>query len=177
MIDKNDFTKSNNMELLKQTETWVQGEITQGRVMIVIGILLLIAGFFIWKGNDDLLKGVLIPLGLVVLLMLGVGIGLPLARKKQLAKVEIAVNENVKMAIEQEDKRMDYDKNAYRKYFISWSVLILISLILFFVFKSDYYKGLSLGLVFLGLSLFTIDATLQHRSAAYHENILKLKNQ
>lgn len=57
------------MNLLEHTTTWVNGEVLQGKIMLGLGILLLGATIAIFKSEHELLKGSLIPLGLLTLML------------------------------------------------------------------------------------------------------------
>lgn len=159
------------MDLLKHTISWVQGDIMQARVMLIIGLLLLIAYVFIWKSSDAMLRGMIIPLSLVLLLLIGAGLAFPSARKKQLQKVELSIKENPDQAIKLEKERILKDKNAYLKFFIVWSIIITAGIVLFFLTQSPYSKGLALGILFFALSAFMVDGFLQQRSANYFKQI------
>ena len=54
------------MDLLKQTMIWIKGEVWQGKIMLFLGILFLIAFVIIIRSQHDLLRGMLIPLGLLL---------------------------------------------------------------------------------------------------------------
>jgi len=61
------------MNFIDYTNSWVKAKLTQGKIMIGIGFLLLIALYFIFRSQNELLRGAVIPLGLLVLVLIGYG--------------------------------------------------------------------------------------------------------
>lgn len=159
------------MDFLKHTASWVQGEVTQGKVMTLLGIILLICCFFIWRNGSDILKGALVPLLLVVVILMGYGIFQIIARPGHLTTITINYQENPQEAIVKEKGRVYKDKNAYTKFKIAWAFLMIAGLIFYFLTGKLYYKGLALGILFLSISALIIDTIMQQRSIEYHQNI------
>jgi hypothetical protein len=61
------------MDAVQYLHAWVIGEIMQGRAMIAAGVPLSISAFFIFKSENFLLRGMLIPVILLVAMNLGHG--------------------------------------------------------------------------------------------------------
>ena len=61
------------MELIDHTTTWAKGDIFQGRIMFAIGIAAVIAAIAILKSNHEFMRGMLIPLALLVVVCGGYG--------------------------------------------------------------------------------------------------------
>ncbi|MBD0404747.1 hypothetical protein [Flammeovirga sp. EKP202] len=157
------------MKLLEHTTIWAKGDIYQGKVMLCFGILFLIAAIIILRSNHELLKGTLIPISLAVVMLLGYGGFLTFTRNGHLTNVESVYNESPAKAIEQEFEKAKKDHEAYSKLKPVWAVLIVLSLGLFFIFKTDYLKGLSLGLVGLFFLALIIDTNLHFRLKPYFD--------
>ncbi len=163
------------MDFINHTSNWVKGDIFQGRVMLSIGILLLITAFAILKSNHTFLKGSLIPLGLAITILIGYGSFLAFSRSEHLVNVKTEYIENNEKAIQQEYEKAAKDNKAYSTLKPIWVILITISSVLFYFCKTDYLKGLSVGLIGLFLIALIIDSLLHHRLKPYFEILSSLQ--
>jgi len=162
------------MELLKYTSEWVKGEIFQGKIMLVIGILLLIGSIAILKSNHEILKGTLIPLGLILMIFLGYGGFQTFGRQSYLTKVTAVHKESPKKAITQEYDKALKDAKTYKLLKIVWTILIVVSVIIYSIFSNDYFKGLAIGLIGLFLAALIIDSMLHYRLEIYLKGITEI---
>ncbi len=162
------------MELLKYTSEWVEGEIFQGKIMLTIGLLILIGGIAIIKSNHELLQGALIPLGLMLMIFLGYGGYQTFGRQSQITKVTAVYEESPEKALKQEyDKALKGDK-TFKTLKIVWSVLIVLSVIVYFIFSKDYFKGLAIGLMALFLTTLIVDSILHYRLETYLKGLTEM---
>ena len=164
------------MDLIKYTQEWVRGEVLQGKIMVAMGLLFLIAVIFILKGDHQILRGTLIPLGLVLLMLLGYGGFQIFGRPAHVTKVDTLYQENPDKAVLQEYNKALKDDKTYSRFKPIWAVLLVVSVILFFVFTGNYLKGLAIGLMILFLSLLTLDTILQDRLKIYLEGLTELND-
>ena len=162
------------MDLIQYTSVWAKGDLLQGRIMFGVGILLLIAAVTILTNSHTLLKGTLIPMGLAVLILVVYGGFLAFSRSGHLEKTRTAYAENQEHAIQQEYDKAIADNKNYTMLKPIWIGLIIISAILFFVFKTDYLKGLSMGLIGLFFIVLVLDTLLQYRLKPYLEILTQL---
>ena len=61
------------MDFIEYINSWVRAEVLQGKIMIGVGFMLLIAFITVFKSENVLLKGTLIPMGLLLAVLLGYG--------------------------------------------------------------------------------------------------------
>ena len=162
------------MELLKHTTDWVNGEIFQGKIMLIIGILLLIGGIAILKSNHEILRGMLIPLGLIITLLLGYGGFQTLARPSHLVNFSAVYQENPEKAKQQEYDKAVKDDKTYKNLKVVWAVLIVLSVVVYFIVSKDYFKGLAIGLIGLFLTTLIVDSILQYRLGIYFKKITEI---
>ena len=156
------------MNFIEYINTWVQREVTQGKIMIGVGILLLFVFYFIFRSQNELLKGSLIPLGLLLLVLIGYG-GYILFSRPAHAKESIALFEKSKMeAIEKEKVKHINDNKAGKNLmkYVYPTLIILSALSLLFI-SSPYYKGMAIGFVLLFVSTYIIDNGFVSRSDAF----------
>ena len=162
------------MDLIQYTSVWAKGDLLQGRIMLSVGILFLIAAVTIITNSHALLKGTLIPMGLAVLILVVYGGFLAFSRSGHLEKTRAVYEENQEQAIQQEYIKAIADNKNYTTLKPIWIGLIIISAILFFVFKTDYLKGLSLGLIGLFFIALIVDSLLHYRLKPYLEILNQL---
>ena len=159
------------MNLIDYTTTWVKGEILQGKIMIIIGVILLIAMIAIFKGENTILRGTLIPLCLVLLALFGYGGFQVTSRPSHIVKVSEIYDKTPDVAIEQEYSKAQKDDKTYRTLKVIWVILIAVVALLYLLFSTNYLKGLSIGLIILFLTTLIIDSTLHQRLSIYKSNI------
>lgn len=155
------------MELLDHTTAWIKGEVFQGKVMLSIGIFLLIGGVAILKSDHEILKGTLIPLGLILVLLLGYGTMQVFSRPGHITKVSQVIGENPQEALDQEYNKAVNDDKVYSRLKIVWAILIAITAGFYLVFQSHYLKGLAIGLIALFLTVLIVDSVLHYRLNIY----------
>ena len=139
--------------------------------MIALGVVALVCCIFIWRNGNELIKGMLIPLSLVTLVILGYGAFVNQDRPKRLKQVKTAYEESPVSAMEAEKARIGKDLGNYSMIKYVWTAIILAGLVLYFMASKDYYKGLAIGLLFLGASGMTLDTSLEHRAEEYSSQI------
>lgn len=156
------------MDFIEYTNTWAKSEVTQGRIMIGIGILLLFALYSIFRSQNELLRGALIPLSLLTLVLVGYGgyilYSRPAHARESIERYEASKTE----AIEKEKEKHINDNKAGKTLlrFVYPSLLLLAAIALFLV-STPYNKGLALGLALLAISTFVMDTGFVSRSDAF----------
>jgi len=156
------------MDFIEYMNTWVKSEVLQGRIMIGIGILLLTAIFFIFRSQNELLRGALIPLRLLVLILIGYG-GFILYSRPAHAQQSIAQFEKEKAnAIAQEKEKHINDNKAGKMLmrYVYPGLILLSALCLLFI-SAPYYRGLAIGFILVFASTYIIDNGFVTRSDAF----------
>ena len=156
------------MEFIDYMNAWVKSELTQGRIMVGIGLLLLVALFFIFKSQHELLRGAMIPLALLTLVLVGYG-GSILYSRPAHAKASIErYQQSQEDAIEQEIAKHINDNKAGNM-LMKWVYpsIMLLSLIVLVLVGSFYYKGMAIGFILLAASIYIIDYGFVSRSDAF----------
>ncbi|MBK6943987.1 MAG: hypothetical protein IPH21_04750 [Flavobacteriales bacterium] len=59
--------------MIAHTNTWAQGDIAQGKLMLIVGVIVFLASILAWRNGGEMLRGMLIPLGVIVLISTGYG--------------------------------------------------------------------------------------------------------
>lgn len=153
------------MEFVEYTNNWVKSEVTQGRIMIGIGVLLLVVCYTIFRSHNELLRGALIPLGLLLLVLIGYGSYI-LSSRPAHAKESIARYENSKEEAIEAEKAKHINDNKAGKTLLKYvyPALMILSAIFLLILSSPYYKGMALGFVLLFVSTYVMDNGFVTRS-------------
>lgn len=162
------------MELIKHTTQWVNGEIHQGRVMLILGAIFAVLAIFIIRNNNEILKGMLIPMGLITLILIGYGSMQVIVRPKHVDTVAELYKTNPKQALDNELNKAKKDDKTYSMVPYFWFTGIAIAAIVFFLSSQYYYKGLGIGLIGLFLTMLILDSTLHHRLVIYLKALKEL---
>ena len=159
------------MELVDHTVAWAKGEIFQGRIMFLYGLLLFISFAFIWRSNHEVLRGTMIPLGIVICVMLGYGGYLMASRPSIPSKVGHAFSINPYQTAQDELTRLQADHKTYSALKPIWVTLIVVSAILYLLVSGLYWKGLSIGFMALFISGLVTDTCLHYRLSKYMDSV------
>ena len=157
------------MDFIEYINTWAKNEVLQGRIMISIGMILLVAFISITRNENELMKGSLIPLGLLLVILLGYGSFILYSRPTH-AKESIALyKESKEEAITQEKTKHINDNKAGKILLRVYPILMLVSIIALFFVSTPYYKGMAVGFAILFISIFIIDSGFVSRSNSFLE--------
>ena len=161
--------------MIEFTTQWVKGEAFQGKIMLFIGMLLLIAFAMILRSNDTLMRGMMIPLALVTLICIGYGGNLIWSRQAKLKTLITEYQQSPQATIDAEKIRVSKEEKTYTmlKTYV-WPLIIVMGLVVYFIMGSDYYKGLGIGISLLGLVGLILDTTLSRRAAIYFDQLQNL---
>ena len=155
------------MNYLEYLNTWLKSELLQGKIMIGIGILLIPAFWAIIKSEHSLLKGTLIPLGLLLVVLIGYGSFMLYSRPAH-AKAGMALYEKSETeSLQTERAKHVNDNKAGNTLMKVYPILVIISMMPLFFNISDHYKGMGLGFAILFIALFIIDYGFVSRSNAF----------
>ena len=155
------------MDFIQQIQLWAKGELLQGKIMIGLGVVFLIGFIAIIRSQTILLRGTIIPLGLLLLVLIGYG-GYILYSRPAHAKQSISLYETSKdEAIAREIEKHTNDNKAGKtliKYVYPIFIIISAGILLFI--SNTYYKGMALGFALLFIATYIIDNGFVSRSDA-----------
>lgn len=156
------------MDFTEYANGWLKSELIQGRIMIVGGIVLLFLSYVIYRGQNELLKGALIPLALLWMVLIGYGGYILYSRPVHVNNSIALYKKSESEGIKAERAKHIKDNNAGNPLlkYVYPSLMLLMVLALFFT-KNDYYKGMELGFILLFLIIYCIDYGFVSRSNAF----------
>lgn len=155
------------MEFIEYTNAWAKSEVLQGKIMIGIGIALAIAFAAIFRSENLLLKGSLIPLGLLLAILLGYSSYMLYSRPAHAKEVIGLYQKSPEEAVKQATAKHINDNKSGKILGKTYPILMLISVIALMLVSTPYYKGMALGFLLLFISTFVIDNGFVTRSDAF----------
>jgi len=156
------------MDFIEYTNAWAKSEVVQARVMIGIGLLFLYVFYGIIRSQNELLKGALIPLGLLLVVLIGYGSYILYSRPAH-ARESIALYQKSKIEAIEKEKVKHINDNKAGKTLIKYvyPILMIISATALFILQSQYFKGMALGFLLLFVSTYIMDSGFVSRSDAF----------
>jgi hypothetical protein len=156
------------MDFVEQTSIWVKSEVLQGRIMVGLGIILIVVLMAILRSSNELLRGTLIPLGLLLLVLIGYGCYI-LYSRPAFATQSIARFEQSEEAaiVWVREKHITDNKAGNTLIKAVYPSFMLLSVLALFVVSPPFYKGLALGSILLFVGVYIIDSGFVSRSNAF----------
>lgn len=162
------------MNFYQHTQNWFSGELFEGKIILISGIIITIVSLFIWKfGTTPNAKSLIIPL-MVVGLLFSIGVGSMLINyPKRMAQAEKSYQKNEKEFILAEKKRVE-DFQVLYKYSIGFTaVSFLLTILAFGFFENRVFQSICIGLMLISVSLIIIDHFSKERAGIYYIEIQK----
>ncbi|WP_306844243.1 hypothetical protein [Chryseobacterium lathyri] len=160
----------NNMNFIEHVTVWAKGDALQGKWMMGISLLVVVPVLFsLIKNGNYLQKGMILPLGLLVVLNLAYGGFLLSSKPKYPAEMEKLYHQNPSLTFKQEyEKVKGFDKSyTLTKYL--WTALLTLSILGYFGFSQEYFQGLFIGFALMFFGLLIVDVFLHSRLKLYLE--------
>jgi len=162
------------MEFINHTIAWCKGEIFEGRMYFLFGLLVLIVALSYWKwGKTPYAKALIIPLLVVAIFSIAGGLTLNFNNQGRIVKFQQAYTENADEFVKNEKQRTEGFMKWYPYTLFGMAGLIVIGLLLFLFLKSPTWKSIGIGLVLLGFSVIFLDHFSEERATTYHQKIVK----
>ena len=162
------------MEFVSHTLSWCKGEIFEGRMYFLFGLVILLIVLAFWKlGTSPYARGLIIPFAVVAVFSMAGGLILNFNNQSRIVKYQKAYNENPEQFIQKEKERTEGFIKWYGPTKIGMSFIILAGLLFFLILDSPHWKGIGLGLVLLGFSVIFLDHFSEERANIYYQAILE----
>jgi len=164
------------MDFIEYTNNWAKSEVTQGRIMIGISIVLLFVLYYLFRSQNELLRGTLMPLGLLLIVLVGYGSYILYSRPAH-AKESITQYQQSKKETIEKEKTKHINDNKAGKMLIKYvyPILMLVSVLALLLVPNQYYKGMALGFLLLFVSTYIMDNGFVSRSDAFLSFIINLE--
>ncbi|MEX1132983.1 MAG: hypothetical protein WEC15_07150 [Flavobacteriales bacterium] len=153
--------------MIEQVTKWANGDVAQGKVMLFVGAIVLVAAILAWKNGGEMLRGMLIPLGLIVFINVGYGGFMQRQRPGIVKQVSERYAVDPVSAQADEVARIEKDCRTYAMMNFIWSAFFIVGITLVFMAGANTWKGLGLGFIVLSAAGFVLDNFLHERAEVY----------
>ena len=164
------------MDFIEYANNWAKSEVTQARIMIGIGVLLLVAFIGIIKNQNELLRGTLIPMAILLAVLIGYGgyilYSRPAHVKQSISFYQLSEKEAV---AKEQTKHLNDNKAGKMLMKYVYPSLLILSVLALIILKTPYYKGLAIGFALLFITTYIIDYGFVSRSDAFLSFLSELK--
>lgn len=161
------------MELIQHTVAWCKGEIFEGRIILITGLLVAVATLGFWKlGTTPFAKAAIVPVGVLALLLVGTGISMNVTNTKRITTFQEAYATDPVAFAQAEQVRADEFIAWYPR--TRWIFLgVAVAGMLLMMTGSAKWKSIGMVLLALSLCLFVIDHFSEERAMIYYVRILE----
>ena len=162
------------MSFYQHTQNWFSGELFEGKIILISGIIITIVSLIIWKfGTTPNAKSLIIPL-MVIGLLFSIGIiSMMINYPKRMEQAEQSYQKNEKEYILAEKKRVE-DFQVLYKYSVAFAALSFsLTIIAFGFVENRVFQSICIGLMIVSVSLIIIDHFSKERAGIYYIEIQK----
>lgn len=160
------------MNFLKHTISWCKGEIFEGRMILLFGLLLLFASISFWRfGNTPISKTFIIPTLVCAVICIAIGINANISNNRRIVDFTKTYNTNAGDFVRQEKARTENFIKWYPNTRYGAAITIIICLIAYIFSINHSLKSIALCLIIMAFALLVIDYFSEQRAMVYHNQI------
>ena len=161
------------VDFLPQLQEYYKGERLGAIWFTIVGVALLLLSLFIWKQSPPVSmgRGLLYPLLFVGICCIIAGPLLMRSNKDRLVRFPQEYQVDEQAFIIKETARLEGVGRWWLPLKITWSLIILVGLVLAFIGTTPYWKGLGLGLLLIGAIGHVVDGFAHERANVYLDHL------
>lgn len=165
--------EAKRLDFIQHTIAWCKGEVLEGRLILLFGLLMLVVGVALWlSGTTPHAKALVIPALIISLLSIPTGLNLSWKNARNIAVYQQAYAQNPDQFVQQEKQRTDNFIQWYPYTRWGMGAVTVVGLALLLLLASPTGKALGLGLVLLALAVLVIDYFSEERAGIYYQHIV-----
>jgi hypothetical protein len=162
------------MEFIQHTLDWCKGELFEGRIVLLFGLVTIVIALLFWKaGSTPNAKAMLFPLLAVGIMFAGIGGGMLYSNHNRITDYPQAFQNNPTEFIKAEKERTENFISWYPKTRYIFSALAILGIILFLFWATPIGRAIGISLVLMTLATFVVDHFSEERAETYHQKIVK----
>lgn len=146
---------------------WAKAEVLQGKIMIVVGVLFLIALLSILKSQHQLLRGASIPFSIIVTILIGYGSYVIHSRTMHIKERLALFQKSQQEAIVKEKNKHAKEYKMGKIFMKTYPILVIITMVALLFLNSTYYQGWCIGMAILSIIAFIVDYGFVSRSSTF----------
>lgn len=154
--------------LTESLQTYFRGELLVGIGLTVVGVLVLVAAFWLWRTQSGAFAWWLV----VPLTVMGLGAGaggavFAVKTQAQVARLVTQLETEPQALVAAELSRMEGVNANWPRVKIAWSIVIVVALVLLLFVHREWASALGLCLLLMTTTLFFTDVFAERRAAIY----------
>lgn len=162
------------MELIDHTLAWSRGEIFEGNMALLYGLVVGVVSLAFWKySHTPYAKGIISPLATVAILFISTGIYLNIQNHNRIPDYQKSYEANAGEFAQGEKIRTEEFIKWYTVTRYTMAGFIILGLVSLLFMASPSWKGAGIGLILLGFSVIFLDHFSEERVEVYHANIME----
>lgn len=160
------------MEIIDHAIAWCKGEIFEGWLILLSGVVVFILAFLFFKiGSSPNAKAMLFPLLIVGTLFIAMGATMAYSNPKRITELKRAYAENPEAFAQSEKERVEGFQYMYTITLVIASVSFVFALLVFWFSNSPTLKAVAVAVAIFGISGLVIDHFSEERAAIYYQKI------
>lgn len=161
------------MEFIEYAISWCRGEIFEGRLILISGLVLAFCAYLFFKfGTTTYAKELFLPLLILGVFFIGTGVTMNISNEKRIEKFSLEYQASKEDFIKSEKNRVENFMTWYPKVKLSMSIIMALAIL---VYLLGGIKIQSYALIFMlfAFSGFMIDHFSKERAEIYYEKIIE----
>jgi membrane glycosyltransferase len=162
------------MEFIHHSLNWCKGEIFEGKLSLLFGLIILLVGlsYFKW-GTTPYSKAMIWPLVAVAVLAIGVGMYLISTNSNRLVHYQTQFAEHPNAFVQAEKERTEAFISWYPKTQKILFVIMLVGMLGMVLSQGALFRAIGIGLMLFAIYGFVLDHFSEERAAIYHKGIIE----
>jgi len=161
------------MDFIEHTAHWVKGEIFEGSMVLLSGVLTLVCSVLVWHfGTTVNSKSLVLPFFIISVLFVAMGVSMVYSNNKRLPEMKEMYQQNATEFIQKEKNRVEEFQILYPISLAVSSICFIITLAFFWFSKNETLYATGIVLSLFGVALLVIDYFSKERATIYYEQIL-----
>ena len=165
------------MNIINDTINWCKGEIFEGKMSFLFGVVILIVSLIYWKfATTEAARAMFIPLLIVAIFTLGTGYYLVSTNTKRIPQYQEQYDENLSQFLKAEKERTEVFIKWYPyTQYIMIGVMITGMLCMILTHK-PLVRAIGIALMLTAFYTFVLDHFSEERANVYHTKIIEQIN-
>lgn len=160
------------MEFIQHSIAWCKGEIFEGKLVLLFGLLVIIIAVLFFKfGGTPNAKAMLYPLLITGLLYSLIAGGMIINNQKRIVEYQLAYEKDPDVFVLSEKERADNFISWYPKTRWIFAIIGLVGIALNIFWATPLPRAIGISLIILMLSTYVIDHFSEERADTYYKHI------
>jgi len=163
------------MEIIQHSINWCRGEIFEGKMSLLFGVIILVLSIAYWKfGSTPYAKSMFVPLLVVAVLTITAGIYLISTNQARIPVYTEAFTSDPAQFIQDEKERTEEFIKWYPYTRYIFLGVMLVGALGMILSNGALIRAIGISLMLLSLYIFVLDHFSEERAETYYGEILRV---